>query len=131
MSIDPFVISTYAPWGNAALAFEVGMSGGSVDETTGNYVPITEIVHYLAALKVERPSYQDKAGVDETTYSCSGRLLFPSQLDERITNGSQAQATINGLRGRFELAFDLAADSAHYGDLRQTIQGTFRMRGGT
>jgi hypothetical protein len=37
---------------------------------------------------------------------------------------------INGYRGRFELIFDLAMDSAHRRDLRQSIEGTFRVVGG-
>ena len=43
---------------------------------------------------------------------------------------SQAEATINGYHGRFELVFDLAMDSAVYRDIRQSIQGTFRVIGG-
>jgi hypothetical protein len=51
-------------------------------------------------------------------------------LDPRITNGSQAVATINGLVGRFELVFDLNMDQAAQIDIRQMVQGTFRVTGG-
>lgn len=130
MAISSATVASYAPWGNAALAFELPTNSATTDAATGNYVPASEIVEYLAALKIEAPNWQPKAGVDETVYTCRGRLLFPSTLDARITNGSQAAATINGVRGRFELVFDLAADAFHHATLRQPIQGTFRMRGG-
>jgi hypothetical protein len=68
--------------------------------------------------------------VDNSTYACTGRLLSPARLDPRITNGSQAEATINGYHGRFELVFDLAMDNAVYRDIRQSLQGTFRVIGG-
>lgn len=65
-----------------------------------------------------------------TTYQCTGRLLYPTIFDERITNGSVAQAEINGYRGKFELSFDLAMDNAAYSTLRQSFQGVFRVVGG-
>lgn len=130
MAIDPFVTATFAPWGNAALAFELPTEDSTTDATTGNYLPVTEIVYYLAALNLEAPNWEGKPGVDTTVYNCRGRLLFPNTLDARITNGSQAAASINGVRGRFELVFDLAPDTYHHATLRQPIQGTFRMQGG-
>lgn len=130
MPISEATIKSYAPWGNASLAFELGSGFASVDPTTGNAVQTTETVEYLAALNLESPSWEAKPGVDQTTYRCSGRLLSPAVLDPRITNGSQAEAEINGVKGRFELVFDLASDAYHYRDMRQTIQGTFRVRGG-
>jgi hypothetical protein len=87
-------------------------------------------VEYLAALTLQAPTWKGETGADTTTYSCRGRLLSPSTLDPRITNGSQADCTINGYRGRFELVFDLTMDSAHRRDLRQNIEGTFRVIGG-
>jgi hypothetical protein len=39
-------------------------------------------------------------------------------------------ATINGVVGRLELLFDLQMDKAARPDLRQVIQGTFRVTGG-
>ena len=57
-------------------------------------------------------------------------MLSPATLDPRITNGTQAEAVINGYHGRFELVFDLAMDSYHRADLRQSIEGTFRVIGG-
>lgn len=130
MAIDSYITASYAPWGNASLAFELPTDSAITESATGNYVPVTEVIEYLVALNIEPPSWAGKPGADETVYVCRGRLLVPSLLDSRITNGSQAQATVNGMRGRFELTFDLAADAFHYGDLRQTIQGTFRARGG-
>jgi len=130
MAIDATTISDYAPWGNAELAFTIGTGAASTDPLTGNVIQATEVVEYLAALTVEAPNWTGKPGADETAYSCQGRLLSPSTLDARITNGSQAEATINGIRGRFELVFDLAMDSYHRADLRQVIKGNFRVIGG-
>lgn len=130
MAISATTISSYAPWGNAQLAFELGTGFATTDPTTGNATQSTEIVEYLAALTLQAPSWTPEGGADNTTYSCRGRLLSPAILDPRITNGSQAEAVINGYRGRFELVFDLAMDAYHRRDLRQSIEGTFRVIGG-
>ncbi len=130
MAIPSSTLSNYAPWGNAQLAFEVGTGSATTDATTGNAVQTTETLEYLAALTLQAPSWKAESGVDTTTYSCRGRLLSPSTLDPRITNGAQADCVINGYRGRLELVFDLAMDSVHRRDLRQAIQGIFRVVGG-
>jgi hypothetical protein len=130
MPIAPATIARYAPWGNAELAFAVGGSATTVDQTTGNVVQTPEVVEYLAALTLQAPNWRPEAGTDSTTYACKGRLLSPVTLDPRITNGSQAEATINGYRGRFELVFNLSMDAYHRRDLRQEIEGTFRVVGG-
>jgi hypothetical protein len=130
MPISPATIARYAPWGNAELAFAVGGSATSVDPATGNVVQTPEVVEYLATLTLQAPNWRPEAGADSTTYACKGRLLSPATLDPRITNGSQAEATVNGYRGRFELVFNLSMDAAHRRDLRQEIEGTFRVVGG-
>lgn len=130
MAISANTIAAYAPWGNAQLAFELGVGAFAVDPATGNPIQSTEVVEYLAALTLQAPSWTPEGGIDNTTYSCRGRLLSPATLDSRITNGTQAEAVINGYHGRFELVFDLAMDSYHRADLRQTIEGTFRVIGG-
>jgi hypothetical protein len=130
MAISATTLAAYAPWGNAQLAFEVGTGLATTDPATGNATQSTEIVEYLAALTLQAPTWKPGSGTDATTYSCRGRLLSPALLDSRITNGSQAEAVINGYRGRFELVFDLAMDSYHRQDLRQSIEGTFRVVGG-
>ena len=130
MAVSATTIANYAPWGNAQLAFEVGGSQTSVDPDTGNLVQTPEVVEYLAALDLQAPAWDGQPGADNSTYRCQGRLLSPDRLDPRITNGSQAEAVINGYRGRFELVFDLVMDRGAYRDLRQTIQGTFRVIGG-
>jgi hypothetical protein len=129
MAISASTISAYAPWGNAQLAFRVGTGLPSTDATTGNAVQGTEVIEYFAALSLQAPNWKPESGADGTTYSCKGRLLSPAILDARITNGSQAEAVINGYRGRFELVFDLAMDAVHRGDLRQSIEGIFRLVG--
>lgn len=130
MAIPSSTVSAYAPWGNAQLSFRVPTGFTDIDPATGNAVQGTEIVEYLASLTLEAPNWTGKSGTDETVYSCRGRLLSPSTLDTRIVNGSQAEATINGARGRFELTFDLTMFAANRVDLRQLIQGTFRVIGG-
>lgn len=131
MPISTTTIESYAPWGNAELSFEVGTGFASVDPATGNYKQSTETLEYLAALNLEAPAWTGQAGVDLTTYACKGRLLTPAVLDPRITNGAQAEAVINGVKGRFEYTYDLAQDAGfHRQDLRQLVQGTFSVRGG-
>jgi len=130
MAISATTIANYAPWGNAQLAFEVGGSTLSVDSDTGNTVQTSETVEYLAAINLQAPSWTGQPGADNSSYSCSGRLLSPARLDPRITNGSQANAVINGYYGRFELVFELNMDREAYRDIRQSIQGTFRVIGG-
>ena len=130
MAIPAETIAGYAPWGNAVLTFEVGNDSTTVDEATGNPVQGKQTLEYLAALDLQAPNWQEHEGVDITTYRCSGRLLTPQTLDSRITNGSDAAAVINGYSGRLELVFDLAESRSGYADLRQSIQGTFRVVGG-
>lgn len=123
-------LATYAPWGNAQLTFQVSNARITTDASTGNPIAGLESLTYLAAFKLARPNWQSQEGVDMTTYQCNGRLLYPTVLDERITNGSQALAIVNGYRGRFELVFDLDMDEAVYRTIRQSIQGLFRVIGG-
>jgi len=133
MSLPAATIAQYAPHGNAQLTFTVNTAAYVTDPTTGNTVTElknTQKVDYLAAINLQSPNWKGEGGVDNTAYDCEGRLLTPATLDPRITNGSQADAVINGYRGRFELVFNLAMDRNHYSDLRQTIQGTFRVIGG-
>ena len=133
MSVSTATIAQYAPHGNAQLTFTVNKEVYITDPTTGNTITAiknTESIDYLAAVNLQQPQWKGEAGVDNTAYICEGRLLTPATLDTRITNGSQADAVINGYRGRFELIFNLAMDRNHYSDLRQTIQGTFRVIGG-
>lgn len=130
MAIPSSIVAAYAPWGNAQLAFELGTGLFTTDQATGNAVQSTEVVEYLAALTLQAPSWQGQPGVDATTYSCRGRLLAPATLDNRITNGTQAEAVVNGYRGRFELVFDLTMNRDAHRDLRQSIEGTFRVIGG-
>lgn len=130
MVLSAATVAAYAPWGNAQLRFELGTGLFSSDPATGNAVQTTEVVEYLAALTLQAPAWTGQSGVDATTYSCSGRLLSPATLDPRITNGTQADALINGVKGRLELVFDLAMRSFHRRDLRQSIEGTFRVIGG-
>lgn len=115
---------------NAELTFEVNGQVVDTDPETGNPVPRQEAITYLAALKLQAPRHESQPGADMSTYNCSGRLLDPPTLDPRISGGSQAAALINGVHGRLELAFDLAADRQMAAFIRQTIQGTFRVIGG-
>ena len=133
MAITADQVKQYAPHGNAKLAFVLSKEVYSTDAATGNTVVTKanqETVEYLAAVNLQRPNWKGEPGVDNTAYSCTGRLLTPAKFDERITNGSQADAVINGYQGRFELIWDLTMDKGHYTDLRQSVEGTFRVVGG-
>ena len=125
-------VANYAPHGNAILRFSLAKAY-TIDPVTDNVVSSIknrEELQYLAAINLQRANWQGKEGVDNTAYLCSGRLLHPVEFDERITNGSQAVATINGYDGRFELVWDLTADKAHRQDTRTLVEGTFRVIGG-
>ena len=130
MAIPAAIIASYAPWANAQLAFSVGTGSISTDPATGNTVQAPEVVEYLAYLQLQPPNWRPESGVDSTTYACRGRLLSPASLDPRITNGSQAEAKVNGYLGRFELVFSLSMRARHRQDLRQDIEGIFRVVGG-
>lgn len=129
MSTDPSPYN-HGTWGNAFLTFKVSGLATVEDPETGNPVPLEEELCYQAALKMQGPNWKGQEGVDMTTYNCQGRVLSPHVLDPRITNGSQAEAVINGYKGRFELVFDLQVDQASAAYVRQNIQGTFRVIGG-
>jgi hypothetical protein len=123
-------IAAYSPWSNATLTFQVPGTTLNVNTDTGNYNYNEETVEYIAYLAIQPPNWKSATGTDQTTYNVSGRLLSPSTLDARITNGSQALATLNGVEGRFELVFDLSMHAASRPDLKQPISGIFRVTGG-
>lgn len=122
--------SALAPWSNSVLRFKVETDQGHVDPETGNYTPILETLTYAAYLQIQPPNYQEKQGVDVTAYTVNGRLLNPSVLDKRIQNGAQAEAEVNGFKGRFEFRFPLQPQSFSYPVLRQQITGIFHVMGG-
>lgn len=122
--------TAYGNLANATLAFAVPGATLTVDPDTGNQVATTEVIHYLATLRLNRGRWDKQVGVDESTFPCTGRLLNPAVLDPRIVGGSKAQAVINGRRGRFELQEDLGTPLGAMPLLRQQINGTFRVTGG-
>lgn len=130
MTATPQPASAYGNLANASLAFEVAGAVLTVDVETGNEVAATEVINYLAALRINRSRWEKQVGVDESTFPCTGRLLSPATLDPRIVSGSKAVAVINGRRGRFELQEDLGAPLGALPLLRQQVNGTFRVTGG-
>jgi hypothetical protein len=130
MTTPPQPASAYGNIANATLAFEVAGATLTVDSETGNQVAATEVINYLATLRLNRSRWEKQVGVDESTFPCTGRLLSPATLDPRIVSGSKAAAVINGRRGRFELQEDLGAPVGAMPLLRQQINVTFRVTGG-
>jgi hypothetical protein len=130
MTVTPQPAAAYGNLANATLAFEVAGAALTVDTETGNQVAATEVINYLATLRLNRGRWEKQVGVDESTFPCTGRLLSPATLDPRIVGGSKAAAVINGRRGRFELQEDLGAPLGAIPLLRQEINGTFRVTGG-
>lgn len=130
MAIDPATIAAYAPWGNAQLAFTVEDGALVEDPATGNQVPGSETLEYLAAVDLSPVNWQKAEGTDQSLYRCTGLLLVPPELDRRITNGSKAQAIVNGYSCRLEFTFDLAMLPLGFPTVRQTIEGTLRVIGG-
>ena len=130
MPIPPLPVSNYGTHGNAVLVFEVSGLATVDDPVTGNPVPIPERLTYLAALKVQRPNWQGQPGVDMAVFNCSGRLLEPPTLDPRLVSGSQADATINGAKGTFDLLASISVNRAGLAATRQPIEGSFRVVGG-
>jgi hypothetical protein len=130
MPIPAATIATFAPWGNAQLAFTVSGDGAlTTDPATGDPMPSVSTLEYLAHVTIGQPDWQKAEGVDQSLYTCRGRLLDPQVFDPRITNGSQGPALVNGLRGRFELTFDLAMGRAEAPSIGQSFKGTFRVTG--
>lgn len=123
-------VADYAPWGNTQLKFYVGNGTLTTDPRTGNRIELTEPLEYLASMAPDSGNWKAEPGSDPTTWTLQGRLLSPSTLDPRITNGSEAEALVNGLRGRFLLTLDLQMDAFHRADLRQALRGTFQVIGG-
>jgi len=130
MTSTPQPASAYGNIANATLAFEVAGATLTVEPETGNQVAATEVINYLATLRLNRSRWEKQVGVDESTFPCTGRLLSPATLDPRIVSGSKAAAVINGRRGRFELQENLDAHLGGIPLLRQQINGTFRVTGG-
>lgn len=130
-SIPPHIISAFDPWGNALLTFSVGRQGATeVDPDTGNVVPYFEELQYLATLKLEGPVGDRTTGASSQEYRATGRLLHPSVFDPRISDDSIAVAEVEGVKGRFELHYDLTTDRYARADVRQVITGVFRVAGG-
>lgn len=126
----PLPVAEYAPWGNAQLTFRVGTGVYVPEPATGNAIETKTPLEYLASVTPASGDWTAAPGSDTTVWQLQGRLLSPSVLDPRITNGSEAEALINGVRGRFLLTTDMRMDAAHRRDLRQSISGTFRVTGG-
>lgn len=124
------LIDAYAPWSNAVLRFSVGTDVTAIDPDTLNVIETQEILTYVAALQPAPPRSDNSAGANDNRYAVKGRLLSPTFLDVRITNGSQAACTLNGMEGRLEISFDLAMDSFHRASIRQEIRGNFTVIGG-
>jgi len=130
MPIPAATIATYAPWGNAQLAFSVSAAGAmTTDPATGDPMPGTTTLDYLAHVTIGQPDWQKAEGADQSLYTCRGRLLTPLAFDPRITNGSQGPALVNGMQGRFELTFDLSMGAAEAPAIGQSFNGTFRVTG--
>jgi hypothetical protein len=121
----------WGAWGNATLTFLVSGLTTVDDPETGNPVPRQDRLIYQAALQLRSPNHTSQPGADMTAYSVTGQLLNPAQFDSRIGNGAQADAVINGHQGRLELTLDLTAPAALQQHLRQRVQGTFRLLGGS
>lgn len=129
MPIPAATIAAFHPWGNAQLTFKVSGGLAGTDAATGDPVTLDQTVEYLASITLSQPDWQKGDGADQTLYGCDGRLLDPQAFDERITNGSQAQAVINGYQGRLELTFDLSMERHAAPIIGQSFKGKFRVTG--
>jgi hypothetical protein len=129
MAISPAIVAIYAPWGNAQLAFTVSGRGLTTNRETGDPMPTPEVVEYLAHISLGQPNWEKAKGADQTLYSVRGRLLRPLALDQRVTNGSLARATINGYQGQLEMTYDLSMGQAEGPEVGQSFSGTFRVTG--
>jgi hypothetical protein len=121
----------WGAWGNATLSFLVSGLTTVDDPGTGNPVPRQDKLIYQASLQLRSPNHTSQPGADMTAYSVTGRLLSPPSFDSRIGNGAQADAVVNGHQGRLELELDLTTPVAMNQYLRQRVQGTFRLLGGS
>ena len=116
------------PLANATLVWSVA-SGYAVDQSTGNYVPMSSGVTYYATLRQKRnPQYDYLLGADNTAVYMEGRLTNPLALSG-ISPGSSAAATINGREGRFELLPNEQIAEHYWQFLGTPIRGIFRLVG--
>jgi hypothetical protein len=120
----------YRPWGNAVMVFTVG-SGLAFDPATRNVIQVPTELKYLAALNLQGASSGGSgSGASTNVYRVTGMLLTPTAFDTRIISGSQAEAVINGFRGKFDLEFDINAKPQYTAEISAVVQGTFRTFGG-
>lgn len=117
-----------APFDTTTLVFQVPGTYAT-DPATGNWVASTTPETYTAALRDRSmPDYLVQTGVDATTVYLEGTLLYPNQWSAHIRPGMIAQATWQGLKGRFELY--PSSMPGFETILRQPVRGLFRMIGG-
>ena len=121
-------MTAWAPFANASLTFALARAY-TTDPETGNVIETQESVTYSAFLKPQSPKYKALPGADATNYLCEGRLLSPSTLDSRISNGATAQCTLNGVQGSFQIRLDLMMQTAYQQDLHQRLIGLFKTVG--
>ena len=121
---------TLAPFETTTLVFQVPGTYAT-DPDTGNWVATTTSESYTAALRDKAmPDYMVQPGVDATTVYLEGTLITPMVWSERIKPGMIAQATWQGLVGRFELYPNVKLLPSYEKILRQPVRGLFRMIGG-
>ena len=122
-------MGAFAPFDNAALAFEV-YGSFATDSKTGNRVPVNSTENYTANIQLQPNKSDQKPGIDENEMSCTGRLLSPTTFSTKVKVGSVAACTVNGISGKLRVT-DLGSNTLTFArsTLFQEFSGVFKQNG--
>ena len=81
---------------NATAVFSVATVGTTVDETTGNVLPVTETISVTLYLRQGSLSPNDLPGVDVDADVFEGYAISPQALDARVRRGVTGTLTWAG-----------------------------------
>lgn len=122
-------MGAFSPYDNASLTFKV-YSKYAVDPNTGNRVAVTQEEKYDANIQLQLSRQDQKPGIDENDINCTGRLLSPATFSSKVSVGSVAECTVNGLVGKLRIT-DLGSNTLTYARsiLFQEFTGIFEQIG--
>ena len=122
-------MGSYSPFDNTTLVFKV-YSSYTTDKSTGNFIQNSVDETYTCNVQLSGTFSESKEGVNETEFRCTGKLLSPATFSAKIKTGMYADATINGVTGRFRIV-DLGTNVLPYARATQfqSFSGVFEQAG--
>ena len=123
-------ITGFEPFANATLSFSTSGNTTSVDSETGNVIPIVVTTTYTAYLSQKKlPTYLAEDGIDSTAIYLEGQLISPWSEGARLFPNSVAEATFQGVAGKFELLPQEKLIPRYKSWLGTPIRGIFKAYG--